>query len=132
MSIKTPRGQIIEYTTKSGKVKTQLVWNPGFEPRVNQRYSRAQQWLDNTVVRWSDPYVPMLTGMLRKSGQLGTVNGTGLVEYIAPYARRQYYSPRRPGSETGDLRGPFWFERMKAARKDELTAKVKQMAGGGG
>ena len=74
----------------------------------------------------------MRTSMLLKSGQLGTDIGSGEVQYIAPYAHRQYYSPRKPGSSTGALRGPLWFERMKADHgKEDHRRDEKKIAGGG-
>jgi hypothetical protein len=69
--------------------------------------------------------------MLIKSVVLGSDIGSGLVSWIAPYAKRQYYSPRKVGSETGPLRGPFWFERMKSQHKHYLVAGARRIAGGG-
>ncbi len=42
--------------------------------------------------------------MLIKSGTLGTVVGSGSIEYLAPYARRQYYEHKTKAR---------WFETMK-------------------
>ncbi|MFQ9519162.1 MAG: minor capsid protein [Acutalibacteraceae bacterium] len=126
--IKTPRGTIIK--TKDG-TSCELVWNPDFAPKRNQQYSRAQKFVDNEVLRLSAPYVPLRTSMLLKSGQLGTDIGSGEVRYIAPYAQKQYYSPRKPGSATGALRGPQWFERMKTDHGKEIVAAAKKIAGGG-
>ncbi|MBS6702638.1 MAG: capsid protein [Clostridiales bacterium] len=126
--IKTPRGTIIK--TKDGTT-CKLVWNPNFAPKRNQQYSRAQKFVDSEVLRLSAPYVPLRTSMLLKSGQLGTDIGSGEVQYIAPYAHKQYYSPRKPGSATGALRGPLWFERMKADHGKEIIAGAKKIAGGG-
>lgn len=69
--------------------------------------------------------------MLLKSGQLGTDVGSGEVCYIAPHAQKQYYSPRKPGSATGALRGPQWFERMKTDHGKEIITGAKKIAGGG-
>lgn len=126
--IETPRGTIIK--TKDG-TSCELVWNPDFAPRKNQQYTRAQKFVDNEVLRLSAPYVPLRTSMLLKSGQLGTDIGSGEVQYIAPYAHKQYYSPRKPGSSTGPLRGPQWFERMKTDRGKEIITGAKKIAGGG-
>lgn len=126
--IETPRGTIIK--TKDG-TSCELVWSPDFAPRKNQQYTRAQKFVDNEVLRLSAPYAPLRTSMLLKSGQLGTDIGSGEVQYIAPYAHRQYYSPRKPGSSTGALRGPLWFERMKADHGKEIIAGAKKIAGGG-
>jgi hypothetical protein len=125
--IKTPRGQVV--TTKAGKAR--LEWNINFAPKMEQQYSRAQMFVDSEVLRRSEPYTPLLTGTLIKTGILGTELGSGLVQWIAPYAARQYYSPRKPGSVTGPLRGPFWFERMKAVWKERIIEGAKRIAGGG-
>lgn len=126
--IATPRGAIIK--TKDGTT-CKLVWNPNFAPKRNQQYSRAQKFVDSEVLRLSAPYVPLRTSMLLKSGQLGTDIGSGEVQYIAPYAHKQYYSPRKPESSTGPLRGPQWFERMKTDHGKEIITGAKKIAGGG-
>jgi hypothetical protein len=125
--IKTPRGIV----SVSPAGKAQLVWNTNFRPKWQRRYSEAQKFVDSEILRLCEPFTPMQTGMLIKSGILGTVIGSGRVSWIAPYARRQYYAARAPGSETGPLRGPFWFARMKAAYKSQILAGAKKLAGGG-
>jgi len=124
--IETPRGSIIR--TKGGKAE--LRWNTNFRGRWQGQYSAAQRFMDSEVLRRSEPYTPLLTGMLVKSGTLGTDVGSGEVAWIAPYARRQYYSPRKPGSKTGALRGPYWFERMKASHGQAIIAGARRIAGG--
>jgi len=123
--IKTPRGRV--FITKNGKAA--LEWNTNFRPKWQRRYSAAQKFVDSEVLRRSEKYTPLLTSMLIKSGDLGTVIGSGLVQWITPYARRQYYSPRAPGSQTGPLRGPFWFARMKAVSGRSIIAGAKKIAG---
>lgn len=122
MEIKTPRGIISE--SKSGKAK--LIWNDDFAKRRNEQFDAVQKMVDSEVLRQSDPYVPMRTGMLKKSGILGTVIGEGIVKYIAPYARQNYYTNAgrgQEGTQNGGLRGKYWFERMKADHKDEIREK---------
>lgn len=125
--IETPRGQII--VTKNGSAK--LIWNTQFRHNWQRRYSLAQKYVDSEVLRLSEPYTPLRTGMLVKSGDLGTDIGSGLVEWIAPYARAQYYAARKPGSQTGALRGPYWFERGKAIWKGQVIAGARRIAGRG-
>ncbi len=124
--IETPRGSIIR--TKGGKAE--LRWNTNFRGKWHRQYSAAQRFVDSEVLRLSEPYTPLLTGMLIKSGTLGTDIGSGEVAWIAPYARYQYYSPRKPGSKTGPLRGPYWFERMKTDHGQTIIAGVRRIAGG--
>lgn len=123
--IQTPRGTII---VSKGR-KAQLVWNANFQPKWQGRYSRAQQFVDSEILRLSEPFTPLRTGMLVKSGTLGTEIGSGTVSWIAPYSRAQYYSPRKPGSETGPNRGPFWFERMKQIHKTRILEGARRLAG---
>lgn len=130
--------------TPSGKAR--LVWNQNIN-RFNDQYNRAQKWLDNEVLKDSTPYVPMLTGALFKSGTLGTVAGSGTVQWIAPYARYQYYGK----AMSGPLYGPkqatnkdlhystdahsqaqaFWFEAAKAQNKRKWIVGARKLAGGG-
>ncbi|MFM8321003.1 MAG: minor capsid protein [Chloroflexota bacterium] len=126
--IDTPRGSII--ITKGGKA--QLSWKVDFRGNWQGRYSLAQRFVDSEVLRLCEPYVPLRTSMLVKSGILGTAVGSGLVSWIAPYAKAQYYSARKPGSQTGPQRGPFWFERMKTAHGQRIVAGARRIAGRGG
>ena len=136
--IKSPRGTVI----KTGKTTCRLTWNPGLAPEANARYSRAQKFVDSEVLRHSTPYTPMRSSMLIKSGTLGTKIGSGLVQWIAPYARYQYYgkvmvgpAPKvlteRPLTYNGaPQRGAYWFERMKADKGSTIIAGAKKIAGG--
>lgn len=124
--IETPRGKI---TVAGGKAV--LTMNANFQPKWQKRFSKAQVFVDSEVLRLSEPYTPLLTGILIKTGILGTEIGSGLVQWIAPYARYQYYLPRKPGSQTGPLRGPFWFERGKNVWGRKLISGAKKIAGRG-
>ena len=123
--IKTPRGQIIQ--TKNGKAK--LEWNPNFGPTKTEQFSRAQKFLDSEVLRTTAPYVPLRTGALMKSGQLGTVIGSGEVVYNAPYAAKQYWNTAESRSYDPQ-RGAKWFERSKTDHKEEWLRGTKKSAGG--
>ena len=106
--IKTPRGAIIQ--GKNGRA--QLIWNNGAAPRMNEMLSKKQEIVDSEVLRLCGPLVPKRTGALERSGTLGTVIGSGEVQYIAPYARAQYYNTSQTRSYDS-RRGGMWFERMK-------------------
>lgn len=133
LEIKTPRGAIITVPTKDGKkLKAQLVWNASrIQKERKKDFLSAQKSVDRNVLRFSDRFVPLDTGMLKKSGTLGTVIGSGEVHYIAPYSRKQYYHGRKPGtSRTGADRGRYWFERMKSAHLKDIVAAAKKSGGG--
>jgi len=99
--------------------------------RFTRQYSRAQAIIDSEVLRLSEPFTPLRTGQLVKSGSAGTDIGSGEVKWIATYSRAQYYSKRKPGSQTGPQRGPYWFERMKAVYGRQLVKMARRAAGGG-
>ena len=111
--------------------KAELSWHADFYPKWTGHFIAAQVFVDNEILRLSEPYTPLRTGNLIKSGTLGTKIGTGLVQWTAIYARRNYYSPRAVGSQTGPLRGPFWFQRMKATYGKKILAGARKIAGGG-
>ena len=112
---------------------TGITFDPNFIQRAENNFDKAQKFIDSEVLRLSDPYIPFRTGMLKKSGISGTVIGSGVVEYTAPYAKQQYYTNAGHGKEglnksqgTKGLRGKFWFERMKADHKAEILKKAKE------
>ena len=113
---------------------TGITFDQNFAENAAKNFEKAQKYIDSEVLRLSDPYVPMNTGMMKKSGISGTVLGSGEVDYTAPYARQQYYTNAGRGKEglnasggTRGLRGRQWFERMKADHKDEILAGVKKI-----
>ena len=120
--ISTPRGSIV--TTPNGKA--QLTWNPGFGQAYTNKFGRVQVFIDKRIVDQIEPYTPMRTTMMIKSIMLGTVFGSGLIRYLAPYAKKQYYLGRTPGTASnGNLRGRQWFARWKAEKKDSFIASVR-------
>ena len=114
--ITNPRGAIIR--GKNGKAE--LIWNAGCAPRMNEMLSKKQEIIDSEVLRLCAPMVPKRTGALERSGTLGTVIGSGEVQYIAPYARRQYYEHKSKAR---------WFEKMKASNKEAILKGAEQIAG---
>ena len=115
--IKTPRGTIYTQASKGGKVTAQLEWNPGFEPSMEAGFENAQAFVDSECIRRMNPETPRRTGALIKSATLGTVIGSGEIDQIAPYARRQYYEHKEKS---------YWFERMKNRHKDSILKGAAQ------
>ena len=130
IEIVTPRGAVVMVKPPGGKQRTELVWDPSFAGNRTGDFNMAQKFIDNEVLRVCDPYIPKRTGMLIKSGILGTVVGSGMVKWLAPYAKLQYYSSRAPGSSTGRLRGPQWFPRAMNVHRDRIIAGAAKIAGG--
>lgn len=127
--ITTPKGAVVQVKTANGNIKAQLQWNPGFSGKWNGQFTNAQRYVDSEVLRLSSRYVPLRTSMLQKSGILGTEIGKGEVCWIAPYARKQYYTTADSRSYDAK-RGGHWFERMKADHGAEIIAGAKKRAGG--
>lgn len=119
--IDTPQGSII----KTGDMSCKLVWSSDFGRNKTNMFNRKQEIVDSEVLRYCSPLVPLRTGMLEKSGTLGTVIGGGEVKYITPYASFQYYQTAQ--SRTYDSRrGGKWFERMKTAHKKDIQRAAER------
>ena len=129
--IETPRGCITQYTVKSGplegRVIARLNWDPRFKPDKERSFESAQEFVDSECLRYMDPLTPRLSGAMIKSATLGTVIGSGKIDYAAPYARRQYYENKGHGE-----RGRMWFERMKAQHKDDILRGAESFVAGKG
>ena len=96
--------------------------------RFNAKFSEAQKWLDNEVLKDCAPYVPMRSGDLMRSGDAGTVIGSGKVEYNMPYSRRQYYGQDFNHSKNKHSQAcAQWFEKAKAAKKDDWIKGVNKI-----
>lgn len=115
--ISTPRGTVFQVKGQGGEIRAKLEWNPGFGQKKSQDFGRAQEFIDSECLRYCAPLTPRRSGYLVRSGQLGTVIGSGELNYLAPYARRQYYE--NTGKGDGN-RGKLWFERMKAANREAI------------
>ncbi len=85
------------------------------------RNGKGQQFFTHEVRRLSDSYVPFLSGTLKNTAQ----ELTNRIEYVQPYAQRQYYENRGNG-----LRGSHWTERMWADRGKEIIQSVAAYCGG--
>lgn len=109
-----------------------LVMNiPATVARFDPRYKRAQQYLDNEVLKDSEEYVPMRTGNLVRSGQRGTNIGSGEVVYNAPYAQDVYHGMNRKFRK--DLHPKAcaqWFEKAKGVNMPKWEKGVNSQVKG--
>lgn len=111
IQIETSRGSIYTQASGGGKVSAKLEWNPSFKPSMESSFANAQSFVDSECVRRMAPETPKRSRVLIKSATLGTVIGSGEINQIAPYARRQYYEHKEKSR---------WFERMKNRHKDSI------------
>lgn len=118
--ITTPRGSVYSSTNANGTVTAKLEWASEFAKKKAEGFSKAQQFVDSECLRYMNPLTPRRTGTMIKSATLGTVIGSGSIEYLTPYARRQYYEHKTKAK---------WFETMKASHKDDIQKGAEQIAG---
>lgn len=89
--------------------------------RYLNKNGKAQKYFTHEVRRHADPYVPLRSGTLKNTA----VEKTACIEYVQPYARRQYYENKGNG-----LRGKQWDRRMWADKKDTIVESVAAFCGG--
>ena len=102
-----------------------LQWAGDFAVTRNTMLRRKQKVVDSEVLRYCAPLIPFRTGVLTRSGTIGTVIGSGEVKYITPYARFQYYQTAQSRSYDR-RRGAKWFERMKTAHKTDIRRAAER------
>ena len=147
----------VNLTPVNGELNITLKFSKQFAQKMNNRLDFVQKVVDQEVIKQTTPYVPYQTGMLAKSAVLHTVIGSGRVVYATPYARYLYYgikyAPNFPIIKGGELvgfysppmkfptniplkynksfhplAGAFWFERMKADKKDVILKAAQRAA----
>ncbi len=88
-----------------------LKWTQNFGKLTNEKFLKAQRFVDSECIRLMIPYTPMNTGILYKSAMLGTKIGSGEIHQNVPYARYLYYGevygPNIPIKENGQTIGFF-------------------------
>ena len=89
--------------------------------RKLNKNGEGQRFFTHQVRTLSDPYVPFLNGPLKNTAQ----ELVDRIEYIQPYARRQYYENNGTG-----LRGKKWDKRMWADRGKEIVDATAKYCGG--
>jgi hypothetical protein len=93
------------------------------------RVAEAQAFLDDEVIRGSDPFVPFQQGTLARTV---VREEPGKIVYVQPYARRQYYGDSFDFTLTHHpLAGSRWTERAKAAHMKDWQAGVERILKGG-
>lgn len=112
---------------------------------------KVQKFIDSECLRLMAPYTPFLNGQLEKSATLGTVIGSGHIQYNSPYARFLYYGKVMVDPNTGSTYAPLygkkvltenelkystvrhskagkmWFERMKVDKKEQIIRGCRKL-----
>ena len=128
--VSTPKGSVIQYKTKNGTIRAAIEWNPTFGPQRTAQANSAQAKFDSEVMRLMEPYMQLVTGAMIMSMRLSSTPGSGEIIVNTPYARKVFYSKSPVGRPTGPLRGPYYFHRMKADKRDQLRTFAASATGG--
>lgn len=123
---------------KSPNLTVEIRFPISLEQRLNNdfgMYSPFSKFWDNMVLTGIEPYVPMATGELKRSGETYSILGSGELVYRTPYARYLWYgkvmagTPRRATTKdlvfttsVHPLAGSFWAIR---AKNDQLPSWVR-------
>ena len=93
--------------------------------RISASIHKAQMNLDQQVVTDSNFYCPLKEGALQKSAIINTVIGSGLVRWIAPYSRKQYYGVYYDHTRSKNPNAcAKWFEAAKARKMEQWRKLV--------
>lgn len=94
--------------------------------------AKAQHVLDSSIIRDTDPFVPMDTGMLARSAETASAIGKGEIVYDTPYARRIYYGLELHISKLHHPNASvLWFQQSKAMHEKRWIAEVERILKGG-
>lgn len=92
---------------------------------------KAQQWLDNEVLKDTAQYVPMRSGDLMRSGNNATKLGSGNVVYNMPYARKVYYGySLKFSKDKHPLASAAFFEKSKAVNLKKWETGTQRIING--
>jgi len=104
---------------------------------IKSRYSGAfapggpvQQYVDSTVLKGVEPYVPMKIGTTTKSGIIHSRIGYGQIIWKTPYVQYIWFGKSKTGKDLNynqkrhPLAGKMWAVRYKADHLQELRGMV--------
>ena len=105
--------------------------------KYSQRLAKAQEALDISVLRDTEPYVRYDTGKLNSNSIFEADIGSGQIVYTAydyygrQYAKYPYYNTTNKVSTHGHAQArPLWFEYSKQLNKEKWVSEVKEIVGG--
>lgn len=105
--------------------------------KYSQRLAKAQEALDISVLRDTEPYVRYDTGELNSNSIFENVPGSGKIVYSAydyygrQYAKYPYYiTTNSVSTHTHPQARPLWFNYSKELNKEKWISEVKKIVGG--
>ena len=119
--------------------KVSLEWEPRFAANFDRVFApggELQKRIDAALLEGMEPYLPHDTGMLRNSGIINTVIGSGELVWRTPYARYLYYGILMvdplygKGAFHNHETGQFWSRKGVKKIKDPEERKLEFRGGG--
>ena len=117
-NIPTPEDRTVQVSARGGTVTAKLNWSVNLGGKKSEGLKKAQMFVDSECLRCMDPLTPRRTGEMIRSATRGTVIGSGLIQYLSPYARRQYYEHKEKSK---------WFETMKKMHLEDIRKGALQL-----
>lgn len=125
----TPNGKTFHVKSKSGDLYATLTWSPEFSERMTKQLQAGQAQLDSEIMRIMQPYMPLAAKITINAMYRATDVGSGLIQIKTPGAKRAYRSNAPVGKKGGSLRGPYYFHRMKADKKQYISNFAMRVMG---
>ena len=149
-----PNDRRLRMQNGANSVEVVLRWDGNFGRRRSQQFDRTQAFIDQEVIRLMVPYTPSRNNILAKAAAQGTKIGSGLIVYLNPYGRYQYYGKVMVSSLTGSAYAvhgekkvltdrklvystakhpqaqALWFETVKKQHGDAILRGAAAIAGG--
>lgn len=97
----------------------------GLKRELQEKKEKAQKMLDQQVLTDSNFFCPEKESHLMKSGIEKTVIGSGVVRWVMPYAKAQYYGFKKKSHLKNPNATYMWFESAKKRHQKEWVELVK-------
>lgn len=104
----------------------EIRWKKNFASERTQQFYKAQCMVDSECLRTIEPFMPIQTGMMIRSGQLHTIIGSGKIVQRTPYVLKQFFDTSSTRAYDA-MRGSHWWPRWKnvhGSRVKRIAQKV--------
>ena len=104
-----------------------LVFSRDFESKSKKNLAQAQEYIDNECLKYLPEYTPIAQKRFKNRGKMSKAHKLekpGLIINTEPKARHEYYVNK---GSSGQNRGKYWLERMKADHKDDILKGLNKL-----
>lgn len=104
--------------------------------KYDERFKKAQEHLDMSIVYDTEPYVRYDTGLLNENAKTQNDFGSGKIIYSAynkyghSYAIYPYYTFNTVNTSVHPEATQYWFDFSKSDNKEKWIKEVKEIVGG--